>query len=236
VPDLARRLQDHPAGPVAAPVLGHEHTRGYGIMALPFASGHVLGLRVFPENDFGPYVSVWVRHPGGEWDILVDGPRLDTACPRYFGPAARLAAHARIDVAWTGPATLRVRMDAPSLEWTATMCADRRLGLANAVGGRLPLWTWRAPALLRFRELIARRLVGLGEVRLSARLPAGQRATLMPGRVYRIAASRAVLAGRDLGPPAPSGDQPSLGGVTFPPVMAVGGSLIRPAGPGGRRE
>ncbi len=51
------------------------------------AFGHVLALRVFPENDFAPYRSIWHRTPDGTWSIYVDGPRVDTACPRYFGAA-----------------------------------------------------------------------------------------------------------------------------------------------------
>ena len=56
-------------------------------MGLPFDSGHYLALRVFPENDFSPYKTVWHRDPEGQWSIFVDGPRFDTACPRYYGPA-----------------------------------------------------------------------------------------------------------------------------------------------------
>jgi hypothetical protein len=37
---------------------GKEYVNGWGIFALPFESGHVLALRVFPQNDFSPYVSV----------------------------------------------------------------------------------------------------------------------------------------------------------------------------------
>ena len=35
------------------------------MIALPFDSGHVLALRVFPENDFGPCRTVWHRDPSG---------------------------------------------------------------------------------------------------------------------------------------------------------------------------
>jgi len=38
------------------PWLGYEYVRGWGVFALPFNSGHVLALRVFPENDFSPYL------------------------------------------------------------------------------------------------------------------------------------------------------------------------------------
>jgi hypothetical protein len=35
------------------------------VFALPFTSGHVLVLRVFPESSFGPYRAVWHRDPSG---------------------------------------------------------------------------------------------------------------------------------------------------------------------------
>lgn len=60
---------------------GHEYGRGYGVLNIPFDSGHMLGLRVFPENDFAPFDSVWHRPPDGDWAISVDGPSLETACP-----------------------------------------------------------------------------------------------------------------------------------------------------------
>jgi hypothetical protein len=88
--NLCAQLSDLPVVPGHAPWPGHEYVRGWGIFGLPFDSGHVLALRVFPENDFGPYRTVWHRDPGGRWSIYVDGPRLDAACPRYYG-AAQLA-------------------------------------------------------------------------------------------------------------------------------------------------
>jgi hypothetical protein len=52
-----------------------EYVKGWGIFGLPFESGHVLALRVFPHSSFGPYRTVWHRDPGGGWSIHVDGPR-----------------------------------------------------------------------------------------------------------------------------------------------------------------
>lgn len=52
-----------------APWLGHEYVRGWGVFGLPFDSGHVLALRVFPQSSFGPYRTLWHRDPGG---FLVD--------------------------------------------------------------------------------------------------------------------------------------------------------------------
>jgi hypothetical protein len=38
----------------------------------------------------------------------------------HYAPACTYTGHARIDIEWTGPVSLRVTMDAPSLEWSVT--------------------------------------------------------------------------------------------------------------------
>ena len=113
--DLASQLRDLPARRGDAPWPEHEYVRGWGVFALPFDSGHVLALRVFPDNDFSPYTTVWHRDPAGAWSIFVDGPRFDTACPRYYGPACSTVERARIAVDWTGPTSLRITADTPRL-------------------------------------------------------------------------------------------------------------------------
>ena len=56
--DLAEKLRDLPARRGDAPWPDHEYVKGWGVMGLPFDSGHHLALRVFPENDFSPYKTV----------------------------------------------------------------------------------------------------------------------------------------------------------------------------------
>ena len=101
---LSVQLSNLPAVRGSAPWPDHEYVKGWGVFGLPFDAGHVLALRVFPENDFGPYRTVWHRDPGGRWSIYVDGPRLDTACPRYYGPACDFTGYAQIGLTWDGPA------------------------------------------------------------------------------------------------------------------------------------
>ena len=113
-----------------------EYAKGWGVFGLPFDSGHVLALRVFPKNDFSPYRTIWHRDPGGQWSIYVDCRRLDTACPRYYGPACSHIGHAQIGLEWTGPASLRVTMDAPHLDWTLTAAQTPILRLLNAASPR----------------------------------------------------------------------------------------------------
>jgi hypothetical protein len=224
VVDLAAQLRSLPERRGRAPWPGHEYVRGWGVFGLPFDSGHVLALRVFPENDFAPYRTVWHRDPAGAWAIYVDGPRLEAACPRYYGPACAHTAPARIGLAWAGPAALRVTVDAPGLAWDLRATEPPLLRALNAVSPRLPLWTWRSRALLRARELLAEHVLGLGAIRLAGPTPSGHAGVLMPQRMYLIDEAAAVLDGRDLGRPAAVAPNPAIGGVPLPArgVLAVG--------------
>lgn len=202
---------------------GHEFVRGWGVFGLPFDSGHVLALRVMPQNSFAPYRTVWHRDPEGRWSILVDGPRLDIACPRYYAPACSHVAHAHIGLEWTGPRTLNVTVDEPRLDWTLSIARSPVLSLLNALSSALPLATWRPRTLLRARERVAA-LLGMGELALSGVMPSGHTGTLMPQRMYFINAAHATLDGTDLGRPTQLRDNPAIGTVPLPArgVLAIG--------------
>ena len=64
--EVAGALEDAPGRLDAQ----RERFRGYGVMGLPFESGHVLGLRRFPVSSIGPdYTSIWHRSPDGRWSF-----------------------------------------------------------------------------------------------------------------------------------------------------------------------
>ncbi|HEV2536755.1 MAG TPA: hypothetical protein VGU21_04500 [Streptosporangiaceae bacterium] len=227
VPRLSAQLEDFPAVRGRAPWPGHEYVRGWGVFGLPFDSGHVLGLRVFPQNDFAPYRALWHRDPGGRWSIYVDGPRLDTACPRYFGAACHITGFAQIGLSWDGPATLRVTMDSPALEWTLTATSTRILALLNTMNAAMPLATWRLRSLVRARERLASRL-GMGHLQLTGTMPGGQVGTIMPERMYFVDDSQATLDGTDLGRPAHLRTNPAIGGIPMPArgVLSTGQAVF----------
>lgn len=209
-----------------APWPGHEYVRGWGVFGLPFDSGHVLALRVFPQSSFGPYRTLWRRDPGGSWSIYADAQVVEHACPRYYGPACTYVGAARIDLEWTGPRTLRVTMDEPALDWTVTAVRSPVLGLLNPLSALMPLSSWRPPALVRARERLAQAL-GIGRLQMSGVMPSGHSGLLMPQRMYLVNQSSAVLDGVDLGRPTRLRQNPTIGSVPLPArgVLAIGQAM-----------
>ena len=220
---LAARTSAILEGRGDSPWPGYEFVRGWGVFGLPFDSGHVLALRVFPQGSFAAFRTLWYRDPQGRWSIFVDGPRLDAACPRYIGPACDHVGRARIDLTWTGPRTLAVSLDDPHLDWTLTVARSPVLAVLNPLSAALPLASWRPRALVRSRELLARAL-GMGRLALSGEMPSGHRGLLMPQRMHLINRSSATLNGTDLGRPTRLRENPTIGGVPLPArgVLAIG--------------
>ncbi|HEY0903978.1 MAG TPA: hypothetical protein VGE14_08825 [Marmoricola sp.] len=209
-----------------APWPGHEYVRGWGVFGLPFDSGHVLALRVFPQGSFGPYRTVWHRDPGGAWSIHADAQVVEHACPRYYGPACDHVGPARIELTWTDPRTVHVTMDEPSLDWTVTAGRSPLTGVLNPLSAAMPLSSWRPPALVRARERMAQAL-GMGRLQMSGTMPSGHSGVLMPQRMYLVDRSSAVLDGTDLGSPARLSHNPTIGGVPLPArgVLAIGQAM-----------
>ena len=120
-----------------------ERFTGYGVMGLPFTSGHVLAMRRFPASSIGPaYTSVWHRDPAGRWEFCQDQPG-DQACSRYFGSALAGTRRAHIELDWPGESTLRVAIAEAGFTWTVTMAASAATQALNAIGTLLPDRAWR---------------------------------------------------------------------------------------------
>ena len=226
MPTIAARLSTMSEATGDAPWPGHEYARGWGVFSLPFDSGHLLAFRVVPQNSFAPYRTVWHRDPDGRWSIFVDAPEVGIACPRYFGAACKYTGSAHVDVSWTGPHSLRVRLDEPALDWTLSLHSSPALAVVNAVSAVMPLSTWRPATLRRVRERVARAL-GMGQLRLSGGMPSGHVGTVMPQRMYYVDHAQATLDGVDLGRPCRLDQNPMIGDLPLPSrgVMVVGQAM-----------
>jgi hypothetical protein len=107
---------------------------GYNVIALPFASGHMLALRCFPG-----YTSVWHCDPCGRWTFYQDAPGGGSS------DFDRIVL-APIEVEWTSPRSLSVRIDgARGLQWDLNLAATAVTRLVHALSALLPA-LWRAVA------------------------------------------------------------------------------------------
>ena len=191
-----------------------ERFSGYGVMGLPFRSGHVLGLRRFPASSIGPgYRSVWHRDPHGRWTFYQDQPA-ELACTRYFGSAVDEVREGPIRIDWTGPRSVHVQ--AGDLEWTLEIGSTPVTRAFNAVGAALPARAWRSPAVLAVMSRVAGTALRAGRVRLTSLAPNGQRFAANPRIVWVATASRATVGGVDLGELGPAPDQAHLRDFAIP--------------------
>lgn len=192
-----------------------ERFTGYGVMGLPFGSGHYLALRRFPANPFGrPYHSVWHRDPNGTWVFYVDAPASES-CPRYFDAAISVASMADISITWTGPSRLTVEVGGV-LAWNMELQATAATALMNGAGRLMPHAMWENRTVLAAMGRVAAPVLGAGRVQLAGTVPNGQWFKANPRRIWSIADSTAVVHGVDVGPPGPLLEQTRLADMWLP--------------------
>jgi hypothetical protein len=211
--------QDTVAAMLAYPILpagDDERFVGFGIMGLPFANGHYLALRQFPAVTVGhPYLSVWHRDPSCTWTFYATTPG-QQSCARYFGSATpNDAVQCDIQLSWASPSSILVEIPGV-LHWTVEFETTAATKLMAMIGGRLSDSAWANPLILTWLGRVARRTLGVGDVRLTGRAPNGQCYTMAPKQLWSVAGSRAVLHGRDLGPSGPLLRQARLGDFRMP--------------------
>ena len=189
---------------------------GYGVMGLPFRSGHILALRHLPASSVGPgYRSVWHRSPAGRWTFYQDQPA-ELACTRYFGAAVEEVREGPIDITWTGPRSFEVRADGGKLAWTTALTSTPVTSALSRVAAHLPDRAWRSPATLAAVSRAAGFALRAGRVRLTGLTPNGQRFVANPLRLWVARESVARLHGSDLGAMGPVPEQARLRDFAVP--------------------
>jgi hypothetical protein len=172
-------------------------------MGLPFESGHVLGLRRFPVSSIGPgYTSIWHRSPDRRWSFWsTTAP--EVSCARYTGEISDDTRQTAIHLAWPEPSRLTIAAEDPSLSWEVTFAATSASRALSALAQRLPGRFLAHESVLRVLGPVAGTLLGSGRLALTGTMPNRQTFHLVPSHVWLVTASRARLAGTDLGRPAP---------------------------------
>ncbi len=203
---------DHPELPPG----DDERFAGYGVMGLPFASGHYLALRHIPATSFAPgYRAVWHRDPEGGWTFYSTAPG-QLSCARYFGAATTQSpVRCDIDVSWQDDWTVVARVD-DVLDWRLELGRTAATRLMSSMGALLPVGMWTNRAALGMMGRAAGPMLGVGRVRLRGVVPNGQSFCTAPVNVWSVKRSRAVLLGRDLGEPGRLTKQARLGDFWLP--------------------
>jgi len=196
-----------------------ESVTGFGVMGLPFASGHYLAFRDFPAASFRPraagYRSVWHRDPAGVWTFYATSPA-EHSCARYFSVVTpNDAVVCPIDVTWHGDFELCIEIP-EILSWTVELHHTAATRAFTRVGARLPDALWTNPAVLGVLGPLAGAVLGAGRVRLAGTMPNGQRFRIAPKQLWAVASARATFEGRDLGAVVPLPEQARLGDFWAP--------------------
>jgi hypothetical protein len=208
------------------PAGGDERLAGYGVMGLPFASGHYLALRRFPANPFGaPYSSVWHRDPAGSWTFY-NSAAPEASCPRFFGAAVDAVVRTPIALDWTGPARLEVT--AGPIRWSMDLTTTPATAAMTAMARMMPRWAWENRAVLAGMSRFVRPVLSAGRIRLLGSVPNGQWFEAAPRVLFGIAGSTASVDGVDLGPLGPLPRQTRLGDFWLPQrgLFMVGESVF----------
>ena len=225
---FARTAEDSPVLPRG----DCERVAGYGVMGLPFTSGHLLGLRRWTASSVGDrFTSIWHRDPTGAWTFYESVP-CEVACSRYFGAAVERFTVGPIDLDWETPTRLRVRTADGAVDWTVAMASTTRTRTMSTMSSILPMSAWRSGPMLHAMGAMAGRFLGVGKVQLTGTTSNHQHFDANPLRLWYVTESHAVVEGEDLGPIGPLTEQARMADFYFPQrgVFAVGRVFITPIG------
>jgi hypothetical protein len=201
-----------------------ERVSGYGVMGLPFRSGHVLGLRRWTASSVGEaFTSTWHRNPEGRWTFYESAP-CEVACTRYFGAAVERQRVGAIRLEWETPHRLRIHTPDNQVDWTVEIGSTPITRMMSAVGSAVPTATWRWSPVLRAMGKVAGWALGVGTVRLTGLTSNGQHFDANPLRIWYVTDSHAVVEGQELGSTGALPEQAHMADFYFPQrgIFAVG--------------
>ena len=204
-----------------------ERFAGYGVMGLPFSSGHVLAMRRFPVTSVGPgYASVWLRRPSGSWTIYADAPP-EVSCARYFSAHLESAVQCPITVAWTGDAAFSVRIGGDvDLTWDLKLASTPITRAMTAALTALPGSVLENKGVLKAMGAASGPVLRAGRLGLTGAVRNGQGFGAKPRRMWFVSRSTASLAGQDFGRLQPLRVQTRLGDFWIPQrgIFLIGAS------------
>jgi hypothetical protein len=218
--EQVQKLENH----ITLPNGSEERFNGFGVMGLPFSSGHVLALRRFMVSSVGEgYTSVWHRGPDKAWTFYADVDPWH-ACTRYFGQEVAQTFSTPITIKWLDDFSFEITIERGSLYWYVRVEATPATVIMNALGTVIPNRAWKNEFVLKIMGKFAGAALDLQKVELTGAVPNGQRFIVNPKIIWAVKQSHATLAGEDLGTPMPLQEQAHLEDFWIPQkgILAFG--------------
>jgi hypothetical protein len=120
-----------------------------------------------------------------------------------------------IETHWDGPR--RLCIVAPGrIEWQFDLSSTLATRAMNQMGSVMPDTLWKNPTVLAAIAPVAGVALGAGKLRLTGRVPNGQRFTANPLLTWTVPSATAIIDGRNPGAVAPLREQPKLGDFWIP--------------------
>ena len=196
--DAAAAVNAHPVLPAG----DDERFVGFGVMGLPFATGHYLALRQFPATP-----SPRPTSRCGTATRPAPGPFTPPPPVRRAAPAT--SARPRPTMPSSATSTSRGSRPGRCTSTSRGFCTGRSTGrrppatrMMTAIGVRLPESAWTNPTMLGPDRPDRRAGVRHGEMRLTGTAANGQRYMVAPRNIWACHRVTGDAGGRDLGPSA----------------------------------
>jgi hypothetical protein len=121
-----------------------------------------------------------------------------------------------IEIDWTGPRALIVRIPAADLRWEMRLARTPITWIMNLMMAAMPAALFRSNLMLWMMSAMSTALLAAGRFRLGGHVPNRQWFQAAPRRLWMIPEARAAIAGRDFGRVSPLAAQAALGELLVP--------------------
>ena len=224
--EYAERAESNPALPEG----NEERVSGYGLMGIPFSSGHVLGLRRWTASSVGePFTSIWHRDPDGRW-VFYETTHSAVSCSRWFGGGVEESRSTQIMLSWESDDRLHVQTSDGLVDWSVTLGSSPVTRMMNGMGALMPPAAWKSRRILELMGRMATATLGVGRLSLVGTSSSGYPFLANPWHIWRVVDSSATIGGESVGVPAPLPEQTRLGDFWIPQegIFAMGRVYMRP--------
>jgi hypothetical protein len=220
------RAEAHPQLPEGT----EERVSGYGLMGIPFSTGHVLGLRRWTASSVGePFTSIWHRDPAGRW-VFYETNKCTVACSRWFGGGVEESRPTGINLTWESADRLRVQTSGGYLDWSVTLGSSPVTQMMNGMAALMPAAAWKSHRVLGLMGRMATATLGAGRISLAGTSSSGYPFLANPWHLWSVVNSSATIGGEPAGVPAPLAEQTRLGDFWIPQrgIFAMGRVYMLP--------